>query len=355
MRLLKNKLLMYNLVSGIFYILGASGYITYLSKYMEVQFNRSSSDATIFTGPITIFSMTFGFMLSGYVITKYKPPPRKLFFWNVIVGLCYVFGQLSYMHLTCNGTNSLTVNDTWTIPTECNAHCACDSVTYSPVCHVATRETFFSACHAGCQTYNDKEKVYSKCSCGSTKQSFNNFKRTTMRSIYKETLPMNVLNVQPTTEKILIFRPIDQTEEFSTPHYNAIDVTKFAALEQNSSIVDAEDEDYDSQYHESQEELVRNAIQNGQRERRSVAVNDDLVTPGVCSGNCASAFIAFTIISMIINWMGSTGRIGNILLSFRCESLHKIWYIFFFFCISRTYLFAEPLNQRTKHFRKVCH
>lgn len=54
MRLLRNKILMFNIFSAIFYILGSSGYITFLSKYMEVQFNKNSADASIVTGPITI-------------------------------------------------------------------------------------------------------------------------------------------------------------------------------------------------------------------------------------------------------------------------------------------------------------
>lgn len=49
-RLLKNKILICNIISTIFYILGASGYMTFMAKYMEVQFNKSSSDSTIITG-----------------------------------------------------------------------------------------------------------------------------------------------------------------------------------------------------------------------------------------------------------------------------------------------------------------
>ena len=49
-RLFKNKLLMYNTLSGIFYILGASAYFTYMSKYLEVQFHKNAADATIITG-----------------------------------------------------------------------------------------------------------------------------------------------------------------------------------------------------------------------------------------------------------------------------------------------------------------
>lgn len=312
MRLLKNKLLMFNLFSAVFYLLGSNGYMTYLTKYIEVQFNRNSSDATIFTGPITILGVTIGFLGSGYVISNYKPTPRKLFFWNVIVGLSYVLGQFSYMQLSCDGTNSLTVNDTWTIPVPCNAHCKCDSVTYRPVCHVATRQTFFSACHAGCETYEEKTKSYSNCSCGNSRP-FDDFNRVTNRTLHKQNLPMNVLDAiaKATTEKVLIFRSMNQTDEFATAQYDAIDATKFAEMELKSSINIAKEENYDVLYDDSQEESFKS------RERRAADEHDNLVTPGVCTGNCASAYIAFSIISLIINLLGSTGRIGNILLNFR--------------------------------------
>lgn len=70
MRLLKNKLLVFNNIASIFYILGSSGYITFMGRMMEVQFNTSSHGGSIITGPITIFGMTIGLLLSGYVITK---------------------------------------------------------------------------------------------------------------------------------------------------------------------------------------------------------------------------------------------------------------------------------------------
>lgn len=307
MRLLKNKLLMFNLVSSVFYILGSNGYMTYLTKYIEVQFNRNSSDATVFTGPITILGMTIGFLVSGYVISKYKPSPRKLFFWNVVVGMFFVLGQFSYMQLTCNGTNSLTVNDTWTITSECNAHCKCDSVAYSPVCHVATRQTFFSACHAGCQAYNEKKKTYSTCSCGGN-ESFGNFNRTTEHT-----------NLYTTTESVLALRSFIKTEK-ATAQFNAIDATKFAKLERNLSTINAKGDEYDTLYDDSQEESIQTRIQrerHATRHRRSAIEDYDIVTPGVCAGDCGSAYMAFSIISLVINLLGSTGRIGNILLNFR--------------------------------------
>lgn len=52
--LLKNKVLIFNIMSTIFSVLGASGYTMFLSKYIEVQFNKSRKEATILTGPVTI-------------------------------------------------------------------------------------------------------------------------------------------------------------------------------------------------------------------------------------------------------------------------------------------------------------
>lgn len=45
------------------------------------------------------------------------------------------------------------------------------------------------------------------------------------------------------------------------------------------------------------------------------------MTPGACVKGCAFGFYAFSIISSVINCFGTSGRIGNILLNFRCVSV----------------------------------
>lgn len=102
-RLFKNKILMFNTISAIFYILGASVYFTFMSKYMEVQFHKSAADAVIITGPLTVFGIVFGFLASGYFISKKKPSPSKLLMWNVLVGFAFMIGEISYLGLSCPG------------------------------------------------------------------------------------------------------------------------------------------------------------------------------------------------------------------------------------------------------------
>lgn len=165
LRLIKNRLLMYNILSTIFFIIGTHGYLTFLSKYMEVQFNRSKADALIVTGPAKITGIMIGLLASGYVISKYKPKPRTLFMWNIFVGTVYVLGQTSYMFLACEGGNLVIDNGQLNLGNKCNANCSCDSVSYSPVCDQTMDVTYFSACHAGCKEFDGKEKLYRNCEC----------------------------------------------------------------------------------------------------------------------------------------------------------------------------------------------
>lgn len=54
------------------------------------------------------------------------------------------------------------------------------------------------------------------------------------------------------------------------------------------------------------------------RSRR--AVEDLVLRPGICMEGCSTAFWTFSITSMIVNWFGSSGRIGNVLVNYRAVS-----------------------------------
>lgn len=44
-----------------------------------------------------------GFMMSGWFISKFKPGPRSLLGWNVMVGIFFVIGQLAFIFMSCEG------------------------------------------------------------------------------------------------------------------------------------------------------------------------------------------------------------------------------------------------------------
>ncbi|XP_059483092.1 solute carrier organic anion transporter family member 74D [Neocloeon triangulifer] len=182
-RILCNKLLMTNIMSSVFYILGASGYITYSIKYMEIQYNKSAAGASMLAGTSGLLAMTFGFLISGIVISKFQPRPRIVLFWNVIAGLAYVLAEVCFIFIGCpddivHGTNSL--GTPFQLNSECNSGCACPAdIRFSPVCIEGT--TFYSACHAGCDTqYAGLEGIqrnvtFSNCSCAGAAFPQNNF------------------------------------------------------------------------------------------------------------------------------------------------------------------------------------
>lgn len=153
---------MFHNFAAICYMLGSSGFFTFQGRIMEVQFNRSAHGGTIFTGPLSRIGMIGGLLLSGFIITKYKPPAKYLFLWNVIWGFTAMSIRLFYTQIGCDGGNLLLINGTIV---SCNSNCNCDDISYSPVCDRSTNITYFSGCHAGCQTYDENASIYRDCYC----------------------------------------------------------------------------------------------------------------------------------------------------------------------------------------------
>lgn len=353
LRLLKNKLLMFNIWAAVFYILGSAGYITFISKYMEVQFNKSSADAAVVTGPLSIIGLVIGFLSSGYVISKYKPTLRTLFLWNIFVGIFCIMSETSYLFFSCENGNLLTETGKLNLTNSCNMKCSCDAVPYSPVCHELTGVTYFSPCHAGCVEYVEDEKYYRNCSCSLSYQTTSSWldnyfpptkystenqsteqfttvspnklsttaatkeisKTTEFLSSSTTTTTTNEPNLDTTDETEIILQTDTTTEQnqletmydlFSEPIATTVAwITKTDKTDSSttsSSITKMNDND---------EKILRR--------KREINDNSDdmLLIPGVCMAGCDFIFYTFTVVSIFINMLGGTARISNILLNFR--------------------------------------
>ncbi|KAL1123244.1 hypothetical protein AAG570_002331 [Ranatra chinensis] len=168
-RLLCNPTLMFNNFAAIFYFMGYMPYWVFMPKYIETMYKQSASSASLITGTVGLVFSACGILISGLVITKYKPRARPLALWNVIVGAISVIGIISYMFMGCptSGTQGVILKNgelDATLP--CNENCRCDYVQYSPVC--AGGQTYISPCHAGCknqQTLPNGSKWFTECSC----------------------------------------------------------------------------------------------------------------------------------------------------------------------------------------------
>lgn len=60
-RLLKNKILMFNITQTIFSMIGATAFITFISRIMEVQFNKPGATGSLMNGSMSIFVSNFYF------------------------------------------------------------------------------------------------------------------------------------------------------------------------------------------------------------------------------------------------------------------------------------------------------
>ena len=132
---------------------------SYTAKFVEFQFLPSPSKASLMSGTSSMMGMLAALMISITVITWFKPSARLLAGFNFLADLLAVVVGFSFIFLDCQHSG---ISRPESCPTDC--HC---SNTYRPVCDLATQQTFFSACSAGCQTFHNST-TFLDCSCSSS-------------------------------------------------------------------------------------------------------------------------------------------------------------------------------------------
>ncbi|KAL5284830.1 hypothetical protein ACFFRR_006882 [Megaselia abdita] len=167
-RLCKNKVFMYTNVASIFFIIGFLPFWYFASKYIEIQFRVTASVASMVNGTMGLAAAAAGVLVSGAVISKFKPRAKYMAAWNTSVGILLAIGFTIYMFIRCpeneaaikSSVNHMSSN------LECSSGCHCDYVSYSPVCGEDSI-TYISPCHAGCSSSRkiDGKKIYEDCSC----------------------------------------------------------------------------------------------------------------------------------------------------------------------------------------------
>lgn len=258
--------------------------------------------------------MVLGLLSSGYFITKYKPPPKYLFFWNVILGLLSVCSSLSYTQLGCGSNNSLIVNGSIV---SCNSNCVCDGISYNPVCDRSTGTTYYSPCHAGCKTFDEKKNLYTDCTC-SADVSISSTKRST-----DDFLAIEKFNVESVTNRSIADREIKPTEKRVTLYEIYDEELKPNMQPHDDDTIDENELYADNSYEDSSEELLSTeravdlAKEDTKPRKRRELPEEKIIVPGACVGDCTFDYYTFSLISMVSSLISSTGRIGNVLLNFR--------------------------------------
>ncbi|XP_072509658.1 solute carrier organic anion transporter family member 1B3-like isoform X2 [Notamacropus eugenii] len=174
--ILSNQMYLMFLISTLMTASSFIGSITYLPKYLELEYGVSISNSNFLLGTATMPVVAISVFLGGYISKKFKLSVigiAILFFISRISSLIF---QVSFWFLTCENqpVAGLTVayngNDPWTQQNVsfsfCNSDCNCDTNTWDPVCG-DDGLTYMSPCLAGCKSSvgHGKDLVFHNCSC----------------------------------------------------------------------------------------------------------------------------------------------------------------------------------------------
>jgi hypothetical protein len=127
------------------------GFLGFISKYFEYQFQMSASTSTLFVGGIALVSVIAGTLSSAFIINKYKWGGKEC---SVFCFLIYFFTSFCFWIFLNYCKEIKFSNDNYNI-----SSCTCINQ-FNPVCLLknssinnSAYSIYQSGCHAGCQSY----------------------------------------------------------------------------------------------------------------------------------------------------------------------------------------------------------
>ena len=174
-RILKNLTFLFvtiGIAVGAFVV---GGVITFMAKYVEVQFSVTPSIASYFIGGITIPAASIGLFLGGLTLFFFKNiSVERLALMVLLLSLLEVF-MPPILLITCAYPRIAGVNVNYPNSTtrtniairdlniSCFSSCDCRSNFFQPICSEGV--TYFSPCVAGCLEQANPNGTYANCSC----------------------------------------------------------------------------------------------------------------------------------------------------------------------------------------------
>ncbi|NXA32040.1 SO4C1 protein, partial [Eudromia elegans] len=173
MILLKNPVLMSLIIASSSEALIATGFATFLPKFIENQFGQTSSFSATLGGLVLIPAAALGQIISGFLVSKCKMDCKSII--KFMIGTCSVALLLNtvFLFAKCGNEPFAGVSETYNgtgmlhnLTAPCNADCRCLRSMYYPVCG-RDEVQYFSPCFAGCTAHfsSNNKKTFYNCSC----------------------------------------------------------------------------------------------------------------------------------------------------------------------------------------------
>ncbi|XP_032143639.1 solute carrier organic anion transporter family member 1A2 isoform X1 [Sapajus apella] len=151
--------------------------ISFMPKYLEQQYGKSSSDAIFLMGVYNLPPICVGYIVGGLIMKKFKITVKQAAHIGCWLSLLdYLLYFLSFL-MTCENSSVVGINTSYegiqqdlyvenNIFANCNADCNCPTKIWDPVCG-NNGLSYLSACLAGCETSLGAgiNMVFQNCSC----------------------------------------------------------------------------------------------------------------------------------------------------------------------------------------------
>ncbi|XP_036615082.1 solute carrier organic anion transporter family member 1B1-like [Trichosurus vulpecula] len=174
--IITNRLYVLFLISSLLTVSSFIGSITYIPKFLELEYGMSMSKSNFFLGTTTMPVVAISVFLGGYISKKLKLSVlglAKLLFisrtgsliLSIFIWILNCGGQpIAGLTVTYNGKDPGTLQN---IPLSfCNSDCNCDTNIWDPICG-DDGLTYMSPCLAGCKSSegHGTDLVFHNCSC----------------------------------------------------------------------------------------------------------------------------------------------------------------------------------------------
>ncbi|ODM99427.1 Solute carrier organic anion transporter family member 1C1 [Orchesella cincta] len=169
-RLITNPTYVVTCLGGCMELNIVSGFVVFLPKYLETQFELGKSEASLFVGGIAIPGACLGIFAGGYLVKRLQLKPSGAAKFVLTTNVLCLLGYVLFFFLGCSNPNlaggtvpypgdtSLDHSGYLNLTSSCNSECSCDnSMDPQMVCHEGV--TYYSPCHAGCSVN------MTQCSC----------------------------------------------------------------------------------------------------------------------------------------------------------------------------------------------